>query len=277
MSDKQVGFSMKANAIRHVQKQHLDVPHKDIENYILVNELMQAEVDDDSDHLAAGYDTGSPSPSSTPGASGQETTPPMAHSTPVFSATSKNLPQASAHTEGPLDFSLRNPELAARLTGMMISMMPRAAGAGPAATGDDGEQPIDLTTKKKSPSSTSSSVSSLSPSPAALGSAVQVWERNVQVWGCGGGCRNVQVSVRYVSVWENNVQVFERNVPVFERNVQVWGRNVRYCWFGREVWRCWREMCRCRREVCRYGREMLQRKFGRASEKDGGGVGVGAV
>lgn len=169
---------MKANAIRHVQKQHLDVPHKDIENYILVNELMQAEADDDSDNLAAGYDTGSPSPSSTPGTCGQDSTPPMAHSTPVFPATSKSLPQASP--DGPLDFSLRNPELAARLTGMMISMMPRASSSRPTATGDDGEQPIDLTTKKKSPSSASSS---LSPSPAAPSTTTtkQVWEKRVQV------------------------------------------------------------------------------------------------
>ena len=185
--NQQVGFSMKANAIRHVQKQHLDVPHKDIENYILVNELMQAEGDDDSDNLAAGYDTGSPSPSSTPGTCGQDSTPPMAHSTPVFPATSKSLPQASPHPDGPLDFSLRNPELAARLTGMMISMMPRASSSGPAAAGDDGEQPIDLTTKKKSPSSASSSMSSsLCPSPAAPSTTTttttkQVWEKRVQV------------------------------------------------------------------------------------------------
>ena len=208
---------MKANAIRHVQKQHLDVPHKDIENYILVNELMQAEADDDSDNLAAGYDTGSPSPSSTPGTCGRDSTPPMAHSTPVFPAASKSLSQASA--DGPLDFSLRNPELAARLTGMMISMMPRASSSGPTATGDDGEQPIDLTTKKKSPSSASSS---LSPSPAPSTTTTttkQVWEKRVQVeintqWGRGIYRYGREMWGRGGGVWEIDLQICETNLQV---------------------------------------------------------------
>ena len=154
---------MKANAIRHIQKQHLDVPHKDIEKYILVNDLTTHddvesyfnELDEDSDNLGAGYETGSPSPSSTPGAS---CTPPMAHSTPVLATKTKGLVQAS---DAPLDFSLRNPELTARLstaTPQRVSSTPSAEQAG--------EQPIDLTVKgRKSASPASSAVASLSASP----------------------------------------------------------------------------------------------------------------
>lgn len=126
------GFSMKANAIRHMQKQHKEVADTDIENFITSNEFSY-DVDDDSDNLGAGYDTPSPSSCSTPGASRSQSTPPLAHSTPCGSGIWRTLP----HSDGPLDFSLKNPEIAARL----MCMVPQQC---------ETDQPIDLTTKAKS-------------------------------------------------------------------------------------------------------------------------------
>jgi hypothetical protein len=146
----QTGFATKANALRHVQKQHKEVPDSDIETCIIHN--LDADIGDDDSDI--------PSPSPSPAVS---STPPLAHSTPVGSHGPKPLP----HAAGPLDFSVRNPELSSRL---MFPIMPSAAmlpQSITALTSDTGDQPMDLSNKSKSLSSPSSSASSSAcPTPS---------------------------------------------------------------------------------------------------------------
>nr|KAG5693004.1 hypothetical protein BaRGS_011640 [Batillaria attramentaria] len=134
-----VGFSMKANCIRHIQKQHLDVPQMDIEQFIHVNELSQSAADnDETDDILQGIDDVSCSPASTPGLPAPGSTQPVAHPMPEADsiAGAREFPE-------PLDFSLKNPVMAARLSDMFSPMM-RAALTG-LGQEDTHEQPIDLT------------------------------------------------------------------------------------------------------------------------------------
>ncbi|XP_076470760.1 ras-responsive element-binding protein 1-like isoform X2 [Babylonia areolata] len=156
----------KSRVIRHIQKQHPDVLPTDLEALIQTIPLATPppanydfqDLDDDSDDGGADFDTASSSPPSTPGV---DRTPPMAHSTPVLTGR-----LGGPAMETPLDFSLKNVEIAARLS----TFLQQHGGGGSVVVGEGGdeseEEPMDLSTKGNKASSSSSSIS-LSPSPAA--------------------------------------------------------------------------------------------------------------
>ncbi|KAK7497627.1 hypothetical protein BaRGS_00011022 [Batillaria attramentaria] len=168
----QVGFSMKANCIRHIQKQHLDVPQMDIEQFIHVNELSQSAADnDETDDILQGSDDVSCSPASTPGLPAPGSTQPVAHPMPEADsiAGAREFPE-------PLDFSLKNPVMAARLSDMFSPMM-RAALTG-LGQEDTHEQPIDLTVRRRSLSPSPSSSSVVSPAPSPVNPSTPFKEQN---------------------------------------------------------------------------------------------------
>lgn len=162
---------MKANCIRHIQKQHLDVSQFDIEQFIHVNELSPSDQDIENDFenddmfLPVGDDvSGSPTSTSSlpPSLMSLASAPCRAHSTPVVAQLSDKLSPngltRAVEIPEPLDFSLKNPIMAAQLSNMLYPVLGDALVCRPADTIENPEQPIDLTVKRKSPSPSSAAV-----------------------------------------------------------------------------------------------------------------------
>lgn len=157
---------MKANAIRHIQKQHEDVPQCDIEHYIHVNELAIVDGTQDNEHddsmVNSSRDISSFSALASSLQIAAASAPPVAHLVPTTSGElllTNGLPR-SQHFSQPLDFTLNNAGMAARLSRLLSAQLKVEK------TGEKQEdnQPIDLTTKKRT-FSTSSSSSVASPAP----------------------------------------------------------------------------------------------------------------
>lgn len=153
-----VGFSTKANCVRHIQKQHLDVSQNQIEQNIHVNEPMLLEeleksgsISDDSLPPTTPSSNCSGRNSATPcsGMNLPVTLPPAAHSTPrasPFTPTKqsdpllllniKTEPVDPDDEDQPLDFSFKIAKESTKDSGVLSKVF-----------GPD-EQPMDLSVKK---------------------------------------------------------------------------------------------------------------------------------
>lgn len=153
-----VGFSTKANCIRHLQKQHVEISNNQIEQFISVKEPFSI---DDSDKSFGDSDDGLPpemndrgTPSSV--TSGRSSFPPVAHTTPVMCTPGSSRPDSPVHIKSepmeeeddimPLDFSVRSG------SNTPVGTPPKREQ--PSSSGR-GDEPMDLSVKK-------------SPSPAPL-------------------------------------------------------------------------------------------------------------
>ena len=167
------GFSTKANCVRHIQKQHLEITQSQLEDCIQVNEMLLQE---DRDEAHESEDGGRSACSSPIGSSNNQRLspfPPPAHmSSPRGRLSSHMSPRAPytatppiisgakremGDTDQPLDFSMKSAR---------SSPVP-AHGNGtlpltPSST-NEGDEPMDLSTHSRSSSSCESS-----PAPGAL-------------------------------------------------------------------------------------------------------------
>lgn len=145
-----IGFSTKANCIRHLQKQHTELPQNEIEAHILVNEPSAMDDGEKSLGEMSFEDSLSDRDSNTP-LSTTSTVPPAAHTTPHLTPSSsqhvspsiKMEPMDLTDNDAPLDFSKK-------------SFLPEVKNT-PVAHDDDA--PMDLSIKKKPESELSSSSS----------------------------------------------------------------------------------------------------------------------
>ncbi|XP_021349975.1 ras-responsive element-binding protein 1-like isoform X2 [Mizuhopecten yessoensis] len=143
-----VGFSTKANCIRHVQKQHTEISQNHIEQYIVVHEPLLGEGSDRSDGALSDDNTSQELPSH----------PPAAHSNSRLSMTPnssraesplviKTEPIDPDMEDRPLDFSVKSSS-----ANSTPSVTPRATPNKKMAKSLGDELPMDLSIKKKSES-----------------------------------------------------------------------------------------------------------------------------
>ncbi|XP_076110794.1 ras-responsive element-binding protein 1-like isoform X3 [Mytilus galloprovincialis] len=198
-----VGFSTKANCIRHLQKQHVEISNNQIEQYITVKEPFNI---DDSDKSFGDSDDGMPpeiNERSTPSSiiSGKSHAPPAAHTTPVLSVgtPASSRPATPVHIKSepldeddimPLDFSVRSG-----------SNTPVGTPKKDQPTGRGTDQPMDLSVKK-SPSP--------SPAPILKANLLQqtrvMYENSVhQCQFCPMGFSNPRALERHL--WQNHPQL----------------------------------------------------------------------
>ncbi|XP_041376767.1 ras-responsive element-binding protein 1-like [Gigantopelta aegis] len=143
-----VGFSTKANCVRHLQKQHQEISQHQIESWIHVNE--PSLLDDGDPSFSDGQDSASPSEScDNIGPFSRSPSPPVAHHSPMVEHL---YLKEECLTDGgqPLDFSIKP--------------------CGPVSSGQTAtaDQPMDLSVKK--PMSESSSVAHMVNSKSELSS-----------------------------------------------------------------------------------------------------------
>ncbi|XP_060065656.1 ras-responsive element-binding protein 1-like [Ylistrum balloti] len=138
-----VGFSTKANCIRHIQKQHTEISQNHIEQYILIHEPLPGEGSDRSDGALSDDNTSQESPSN----------PPAAHSnsrlimTPNSSRAQspmviKSEPIDHEIEDIPLDFSVKSSS-----ANSTPSIIPR--GTPNKKVSKSEELPMDLSIKRK--------------------------------------------------------------------------------------------------------------------------------
>lgn len=148
-----VGFSTKANCIRHVQKQHIEISQNQIEQHIIIHEPLLGDDGDRSDGAMSDDNT----------SQGSSSLPPAAHSnsrmtlTPASSRTGspmiiKSEPIDADVDDRPLDFSIKPAS-----TTSTPSVTPNITPSKKIAQPD--EMPMDLSIKKKAEESPVSIVS----------------------------------------------------------------------------------------------------------------------
>ncbi|KAK3086506.1 hypothetical protein FSP39_019337 [Pinctada imbricata] len=147
-----IGFSTKANCMRHLQKQHQDVAQHQIEQYIQVNGPISEDGDksmyegmSDDGMTQDSRNTGTPS-----SVTSMSSLPPAAHSTPRLTTPTGSRPETPRQRlehvtikqepmdqdDGPLDFSVK-------------SRTPTPSGVKQQVSVNDDDTPMDLSVKKK--------------------------------------------------------------------------------------------------------------------------------
>ena len=167
------GFSTKANCVRHIQKQHVEISQSQLEDCIQVNEMLLQEGRDEAHESEEGGRSACSSPVGSSSVNQRlSPIPPPAHmSSPRGRCTSHTSPRATflastpmagvkrewGSTDQPLDFSMKSAH-SSPVPAHSNGIIPLTPGS---TTG--GEEPMDLSTHSRSSSSCESS-----PAPGAL-------------------------------------------------------------------------------------------------------------
>ena len=166
------GFSTKANCVRHIQKQHLEISQSQLEDCIQVNEMLLQEGRDETHESEDGGRSGCSSPVGSSISHRLSPIPPPAHmSSPRGRCSTHTSPRESylatppmvgmkrewGSVDQPLDFSMKSAH-SSPVPAHSNGIIPLTPGS---TTG--GDEPMDLSTHSRSSSSCESS-----PAPGAL-------------------------------------------------------------------------------------------------------------
>lgn len=191
-----VGFSTKANCIRHIQKQHTEISQNHIEQYIVIHEPLPGEGSDRSDGALSDDNTSQESPSN----------PPAAHSnsrlimTPNSSGAPspmvvKTEPVDPELDDTPLDFSVKSSSASST-----PSILPRTTPTKKTSKSQTDELPMDLSIKKKD----ESPVPAMSP----VNKQKITYDNSLQQCQfCPMGFSNQRILDRHV--WQHHPQIAE--------------------------------------------------------------------
>ncbi len=205
------GFSTKANCVRHVQKQHLEIEQSQVEDHIFVNEAMIEKMGGELSGSEPTSRTSSPAPSGTPQMSPHPHllyTPPSSASIsmhlPIMHASSPASSTSSYHTtsikqepmdmdfDQPLDFS-KSSTSQPKVEVNRNNIMP--FGSYDSLARDDSvadDQPMDLTVHNRTPEKITSPIPNVIKSSASASTPNKV--STLACHNSGGGSMLVEGS-----------------------------------------------------------------------------------